>query len=112
MEELMADEKPKIVNVDNSYVPDIFTDGYSGVMVSDGTVRLNLTTLQIPLPVGDGSVVPAQKKIVARLIIPVSAFVKISAALAKNVTEGQKDEIYPLFDAETGEFKSPVKKDG
>ena len=70
----MADESPLSLDpgpvVDRGDAPDLFVDGYQGVLLSNGAIRLNLYSARMNAETNKN-----ERVIVARLILPVPVFV-------------------------------------
>lgn len=91
-----TDNPPPPVRED---IPDIFVDGYHGASLSNGVLRFNLTQNIYPPDPDTGF----EKKVVARLVVPVAAFPKILETLQNLYNDLENDGIIRVVAKDGGD---------
>lgn len=90
------------VMIDHPDAPDVYMDGFHGILVRDGVVRLNLYRDHAPPADTDGRL---ERHVVARLLMPLPVFLRVAEASARIVKDLEKDGIIALVAAPSGEQK-------
>ena len=67
------DDPANLETVVNEPIPTIYIDGFWGIAVNDGVVKINLYEIKYPLVDGE----QPKKHIVTRIVIPVPSFIKV-----------------------------------
>ena len=83
--------EPKKRAFDSETTPIIFSDGIHGMQVRDGMVSFNLTTDVFPVP--RSAIEGGYTQAVARLVIPLNAYVRMVQYLQKSLQEFEKENI-------------------
>jgi hypothetical protein len=77
--------------VDNQHAPEIFADGYHGVTINSGVIRLNLFSIRMNPETGELS-----RTIAARLTMPFPSFVSTYNALTEVLQDLQKEGVVQI----------------
>lgn len=76
------------IPIDPGNAPDIFIDGYTGVSVKDGVVRLNLVTTRL-----NANMESATDVIVSRLAMPLAVMLRVHEALGHLIRDLERDKV-------------------